>query len=113
MSTVAVSEFLQKVGEDQALQADLVKAMQAPNDREAVTQLGNEKGFEFTSDELWAEVQKRQQEFEARQTAGELSDDELEAVAGGAITTFVFVTIGIGVASAGSVSVAAGTQTTW
>lgn len=113
MSTAAVSEFLEKVGGDQALQADLVKAMQAPNDREAVTQLANDKGFEFTSEELWAEVQQRQQEFESRQTAGELSDEELEAVAGGATPTFIFVTIGISVGSAASVTVAAGTQTTW
>lgn len=101
MSTTAVNEFLQRVIEDQSLQAELVQAMQAPNDREVVTQLGNQNGFEFTSDELWAEVQKRQQDFESRQAAGELSDEELEAIAGGLSPAVVIAITGI-VASAAS-----------
>jgi len=78
-----VEEFLNNVEEDQALQADLAKALEAENDREAVTALAKSKGYDFSSEELWAEVQKRQAEFEQKQAAGELSDEELEAVAGG------------------------------
>ena len=84
MSTTAIQDFLTKVGEDQALQGELAKALEAENDREAVTALAQSNGYEFTSDELWAEIQARQAEFERRQAAGELSDEELEAVAGGA-----------------------------
>ena len=85
MTTVAVQEFFNKVAEDEALQAELVKAMEAENDRQAVTDLAEKKGYDFTPEELWAEVQKRQAEAEKKPEAGELSDEELEAVAGGEI----------------------------
>jgi hypothetical protein len=48
-----------------------------------VTALANSKGYDFSSDELWAGIQKRQAEFSQHEAAGELSDEELEAVAGG------------------------------
>jgi predicted ribosomally synthesized peptide with nif11-like leader len=79
-----VQEFLAKVEADQALQTQLAQALESDNDREAVTGLAKSKGYEFSSDELWAEIQKRQAEFSTREAAGELSDEELEAVAGGA-----------------------------
>jgi predicted ribosomally synthesized peptide with nif11-like leader len=78
-----VQEFLAKVEEDQALQTQLAQALESDNDREAVTALAKSKGYEFSSDELWAEIQKRQAEFSSKEAAGELSDAELEAVAGG------------------------------
>jgi len=84
MSLTQVEEFLNNVGEDQALQADLAKALEAENDREAVTALAKSKGYDFSSEELWAAIQKRQAEFSQKEAAGELSDEELEAVAGGA-----------------------------
>ena len=59
-----------------------------------MTELANSKGYDFSSDELWAEIQKRQAEFERKQAAGELSDEELEAVAGGK-TPLIFITIKI------------------
>lgn len=90
MSQQAVADFFQKIAEDPTLQTSLAKALEADNDREAVTQLANDSGFEFTADELWEEVQKRQNEFESRQTSGELSDEELEAVAGGASPALTF-----------------------
>jgi predicted ribosomally synthesized peptide with nif11-like leader len=84
MSDTKVEEFLKKVEEDQALQAELAKALEADNDQgEAVTALANSKGYDFSSDELWAGIQKRQAEFSQHEAAGELSDEELEAVAGG------------------------------
>ncbi|MFN6486740.1 MULTISPECIES: Nif11-like leader peptide family natural product precursor [unclassified Nostoc] len=78
-----VQDFLTKVEEDQALQTQLAQALESDNDREAVTALAKSKGYEFSSDELWAEIQKRQAEFSSTEAAGELSDAELEAVAGG------------------------------
>jgi len=58
--------------------------LEAENDREAVTALAKSKGYDFSSEELWAEIQKRQAEFSQQEASGELSDEELEAVAGGA-----------------------------
>lgn len=86
MSDTKVEEFLKKVEEDQALQTELAKALEGENDREAVTALANSKGYDFSSDELWAGIQKRQAEFSQHEAAGELSDEELEAVAGGGPT---------------------------
>ncbi|MDB9524600.1 Nif11-like leader peptide family natural product precursor [Oscillatoria sp. CS-180] len=92
MSATAVQEFLSKVAEDPALQNDLAKALEAENDRQAVADLAKSKGYDFSPEELTAEIERRQQEFVRRQEAGELSDDELEAVAGGeAIITAIFV----------------------
>ena len=85
MSAMAVQEFLDKVAEDPALQTDLAKAMEAENDRQAVTDLAKSKGYDFSAEELAAEVERRQQEVAQRQQAGELSDEELEAVAGGEV----------------------------
>ena len=92
-SDTKVEEFLKKVEEDQALQAELAKALEAGNEREAVTALANSKGYDFSSDELWAGIQKRQAEFEQKEVAGELSDEELEAVAGGNLAQTISLTV--------------------
>lgn len=84
MSTQAVNQFLQKVTEDPQLQEELAKALEAENDRQAATDLAIKHGYQFTPDELWAEIQNRQSEFGQNQDSGELSEEELEAVAGGA-----------------------------
>ncbi len=108
MTTTAVQEFLTKVGEDEALQKELATALEAENDRQAVTELAESKGYDFTPEELWAEVQKSQAEAQAKQEAGELSDEELEAVAGGEIAigvgTLVAFTIG-GVAAGATIGI--------
>jgi predicted ribosomally synthesized peptide with nif11-like leader len=83
MSIASVQEFLGKVSDDQSLQEELAIAMGSENDREAVTALAQSKGYDFTSDELAQEIENRQAEAQERQAAGELSDEELEAVAGG------------------------------
>lgn len=106
MAVEAVGQFFQAVAGDQSLQAELLQAMQAENDREAVTQLGNEKGYDFTSDELWAEVQKRQAEFEKRREAGELTDEELELIAGGLTPGSPFVFLITLAATVGTIVVA-------
>ncbi len=86
MSIEAVNQFLNQANEDEQLAQEIAKAMDSDNDRQAITDLAATKGYQFTSDELWAEIQKRQGEFEKRQDAGELSEEELEAVAGGGCT---------------------------
>lgn len=110
MTTTAVQKFFETVEQDEALQAELAQALEAENDREAVTQLAKAKGYDFSPEELWTEVQKRQSEAEAQIEAGELNDDELEQVAGGltpvAAATIVggaftaSATLGVGVKAA-------------
>ena len=105
MSHTKVEDFLNKVGEDEALQGELSKALESENDREAVTALAKSKGYDFSSEELWAEIQKRQAELNQKETAGELSDEELEAVAGGISPTVIITGItaaaGVGGLTAG------------
>ena len=113
MSTTTVQDFFTKVSEDQALQGELAKALESDNDREAVTALAQSKGYEFTSEELWAEIQARQAEFERRQAAGELTDEELEAVAGGATPVAVSVATVVTFLGAKYSIAAAATQIKW
>ena len=82
MSIETVNQFLQKVTEDQKLQEELTQALEADNDQ-AATQLSAKYGYEFTPDELWQEIENLESEFQRRQEAGELNEEELEAVAGG------------------------------
>ena len=86
MSIEAVNQFLTKVAEDQELQAELAQAMEAENDRQAATELGAKHGFKFTSEELASEIANRQSKFQTQQSANELSEEELECVAGGNAT---------------------------
>ena len=85
MSIKSVKQFLSKVTEDQELQAELAAAMEAENDRQAATELGAKHGFQFTPEELGSEIANRQSEFQTKQSANELSEQELEAVAGGSV----------------------------
>ena len=85
---------MNNVGEDEALQAELSKALEAENDREAVTALAKSKGYDFSSEELWAEIQKRQAELNQHEASGKLSDEELEAVASGISPTIIPTIIG-------------------
>ncbi len=91
MSIEAVNQFLQKVSEDVSLQSELAQALNSENDRLAATDLGVRYGYMFTPDELGAEVQNRQSEFQQNPSNAELSDRELEAVAGGGITDHLII----------------------
>ena len=85
MSAVAVQEFLAGIKDDQALQAEVAEALQAENDRQAVTDLAKSKGFDFSPDELAQEIEAIQAKAQEKAEGGELSDEELEAVAGGEV----------------------------
>jgi predicted ribosomally synthesized peptide with nif11-like leader len=107
MSNEAVNQFLERVQSDEQLQEELAQVIESAEDagegadREGATDLGKKYGYDFTSAELWAEIKKRQDEFQQRQTSGELSDEELEAVAGGGeiwITTAFTATTAIATA---------------
>ena len=101
MSTQAVNQFLQKVTEDPQLQEELAKALKAGNDRQAATDLAVKHGYQFTPDELWAEIQNCQSQFQQKQDVGELNEEELEAVAGGFCTP-VFATLIVPLAGGGA-----------
>ena len=84
MSNQQVHEFLQKVSSDEQLQKELSQILEsAENDREAAVVLAQKHGYTFSPDELWQEIQNRQSEFGNTTSNEELSDEELEAVAGG------------------------------
>lgn len=105
MSANSIQEFLTKVSEDQALQEELAKAMESENDREAVTELAKSKGYEFTAEELGSAIDQIQAEAQQQMDASELSEEELESVAGGATPVITTVaTIKISVATGSAVS---------
>ncbi len=99
MTIEAVNQFLTKVSEDQELQAELATAMEAENDRTAATELGAKHGYDFTPEELGSEIANRQSEFQTKQEVNELSEEELEAVAGGLCTPAVATAVAAGAAS--------------
>jgi predicted ribosomally synthesized peptide with nif11-like leader len=110
MSIEAVHSFFEELKTNQELQIELAKALESDNDREEVTKLANANSYNFTPDELWAEVQKRQAEALKRQESGELSDEELEAVAGG---EFIVGATIITIAITASATTAAGGLVAW
>ncbi len=80
MTITAAKTFLEKLGKDQVLQSELTQALQAEQNPQAVMQLASEKGYDFSLEELQAEINK----YQAQQTESEeLSDEDLETVAGG------------------------------
>jgi predicted ribosomally synthesized peptide with nif11-like leader len=116
MSITAVEEFLTHVGQDPALQTELTQALDADNDREAVTALAQSKGYSFSPDELWAEVQKRQADFKSDPPTEdlELSDEELESVAGGELLVIAVLSAAGALASAGfAISRSIGDKIKW
>ena len=68
MSKENLDQFVQKVTDSEELQARIGEEM----DADSLIALGAEHGFEFTAEDLAADV--------------ELSDEELDGVAGGAVS---------------------------
>ena len=96
MSVEALKEFLGKVGKDETLSE---KVKTAGTDGNALIGLGKEIGLEFTAEDMKA--------LKAQQ-GEELSDEELENVAGGFVTATA-VSVAAAVASA-SAAVATATR---
>ncbi|MFQ3612702.1 MAG: Nif11-like leader peptide family natural product precursor [Cyanobacteriota bacterium] len=113
MSAQAVTDFLTKVTENEDLMKEVIQVLDAEDDREAVASLAAQKGFEFTPEELWAEVYRRQAEFSRRQDLGELTDEELEAIAGGEMLVATALTVGLVTALGSAVSIAAAPKVKW
>jgi len=78
MSTEAVKKFWEKAQQDKALQAKLA-AIQLTTVAAIVT-LADEAGFAFTAREYDAAVKE---ELARQYAAGELRDEQMEAIAGG------------------------------
>jgi hypothetical protein len=86
MSSEAVNQFFQKIDEDRQLQQEFASALKAENNRQTTMELANRYGYQGTSDELWGEIQNIQSEFQSKLDSGEVSEKELEAIAGGGWT---------------------------
>ncbi len=87
MSAEAAIQFFDKIKGDSQLEQEMVQAVEGKDEKESaeiVAKLAATKGYELTSDELLAEMQKRMKDLEKSNEAGEeLSDEQLEAVSGG------------------------------
>ena len=85
MSIEAVNQFLTQVNQEPQLQAEVNCAIETENVRQLVTELGAKHGYEFTIEELSSQFPKYQSQLQIQpiNDDGELSDDDLEAVAGG------------------------------
>ncbi|MEN9231480.1 MAG: Nif11-like leader peptide family natural product precursor [Thermostichus sp. DG02_5_bins_236] len=97
MSLQAVRDFLNKVIEDEALLKELTLALEAEDDQTAVAHLANKRGFHFSPEELWAEVQSLQAEYirQVDAAVAALSDEELEVVAGGTTSAMPLLLSGV------------------
>ena len=99
MSVEAVKGFIEKIGGDEVL-AEKFKT--AGVDVNAVIALGKENGFEFTAQDM------KTVHDEMSQSGTELSDEDLEKVAGGFVTSTV---AGVLVAGAAVVEAATAVST--
>lgn len=83
MSVQTVNQFLQAVGEAPQLQEKLNKALEGGNSPQALINFAAKHGYRFTAEELSAEAQHLQNEFQQRHDVEELNEEELKSVAGG------------------------------
>lgn len=83
MSQAEIERFVKDVKTNPALQADVKKA---GSDQQAFVTLAKSKGYDFTLDEL---------KKHAEQKKGELSQEDLDKVAGGGavVTVFLFTIV--------------------
>ncbi|MCA1993914.1 MAG: Nif11-like leader peptide family natural product precursor [Coleofasciculus sp. S288] len=109
MSVEAVAQFLERVNQDTALQQELAQAVEssAPGeDRVAAAEIGAKYGYSFTPDEIGETMEAAQKQ----QSGEELSEEELEAVAGGFCTPAIVVA---GIGAAGAITGGVASRATW
>ncbi|MCA1994665.1 MAG: Nif11-like leader peptide family natural product precursor [Coleofasciculus sp. S288] len=83
MSMEAVKQFLERVGQDAALQQELNQAIEsAENDRAAAAEVGAKYGYSFSPDEIGQVMEVAL----TQESGGELNEEELESIAGGFCT---------------------------
>lgn len=78
MSIETVNQFLTKVSQDEKLQTELSQAVKEQESATAAVELADQHGYKFTPEEFEQQIQKMQKAQD-----GELSEEELETVAGG------------------------------
>lgn len=81
MSAQAVLSFIMKVNQDKAL-ANKVNSLPT-SEVEGLLKVAHSEGFDFTADEFVNTV------LEINRRGGELNEDDLEQVAGGAVDMFL------------------------
>ncbi len=85
MNTQAVQEFLKQLGENAELQMAVAEIQETEETEEGyvshIIKLAAKHGYNFSAEELVSEMANRQKEFE--QQMENLSEEELEAIAGG------------------------------
>lgn len=79
MSKANLEQFYQEVLKDQGLQERLRTATDRDSTAALAVELGKEKGYSFTTDEVQAHID----EWTASRPQQELNDEMLEAIAGG------------------------------
>ena len=80
MSKESLKQFLTKLSQDESLQASLNQAPDQESYINLAVQLGEQEGYSFTVEELEEELANFTQTVP---NEGELSEQELEAIAGG------------------------------
>ena len=99
MSVENFKQFVTSVSGDEELAA---KVKEAGTDVDKIIALGKEKGLEFTAEDIKAAHE------EAAGSSEELSDEDLEKVAGGFVTTTAAAVTSVDGAVAGVVGATAG-----
>ena len=92
MSVDALKQFMDSVGKDDELSA---KVKEAGTDADKLIELGKEKNFEFTRQDM------KDMNDQMGTSTEELSDEDLEKVAGGFVTATAVI-VAASVASAGA-----------
>ena len=83
MSVETVQQFLEAVDKSPELQRqiDPVQGDERPENLRKIAEIANKAGYSITENDLMAEIKQRAQ---ARQSGEQLSESDLEKVAGGA-----------------------------
>jgi len=83
MSVETVKQFLQAVDKSPELQRqiDPVQGDERPENLRKIAEIANKAGYSITENDLMAEIKQRAQD---RQSGEQLSESDLEKVAGGA-----------------------------
>lgn len=92
MSTAAVDQFLSAVSQNELMLEEVAQVINSNReyDREAVVQVAAKYGYEFTADELGVCVDRCYGEFLSQRQPTELSEDNLQGIAGGGDTAGMF-----------------------
>jgi len=97
MSLAHAEGFIKKIGTDEEVR-ERIKTLETDEDKK---RFAEDLGFSFTAEEL-------EQYLSEKMSESQLSDEDLEAVAGGASAMWVGVGIGAGALGVGTVAAGAG-----